>query len=134
MTIKTTAYLSFKDNARQAMDFYKGIFGGQLEAISMSEVMPDGPADLVGHAWLQAEHLELMASDTPPGTEFGGLAGFSLGLHGDDEATIRRYWDALGEGGEVTLPLEKAPWGDHFGMVTDRFGVSWGINIAGSTD
>ena len=53
-------------------------------------------------------------------------------LSGDDDAGLRRYWDALSEGGTVTLPLEQAPWGDSFGQLTDRFGVNWMVNIAGA--
>ena len=54
----------------------------------------------------------------------------SLSLSGDDEAELRGYWDGLTEAGTVAVPLEKAPWGDNFGMCTDRFGVPWMVNIA----
>lgn len=134
MTVKTTPYLSFRDNARSAMEAYQGIFGGELEIIPMSDVMPGGSEDLVGHSFLSSDHLEVMASDTPPGMDFAPPAGFSLSINGDDEPTMRRYWDALSEGGQVTMPLEKAPWGDYFGMLVDRFGTSWGVNITGASE
>jgi PhnB protein len=73
-----------------------------------------------------------MASDTPAGMSWQAPGGITISLSGDDEAELRGYWDRLADGGSVTLPLEKAPWGDSFGMVTDRFGVPWMVNIAGS--
>jgi PhnB protein len=59
-------------------------------------------------------------------------SGYSISLSGDDEATLRSSWDALVDGGTVGVPLERAPWGDTFGMCTDKFGVGWMVNIAGS--
>jgi PhnB protein len=71
-----------------------------------------------------------MAADVPSSMEVGPNG--TISLSGDDEATLRGYWDGLTEGGTVTVPLEKAPWGDTFGMCTDRFGVDWMVNILGS--
>lgn len=132
MTVKLTSYLTFKDNARQAMQRYQEIFGGQLEMVSMPEVMPglgDEHAELVGHAYLAADGIEIMASDSAPGQDFTPPAGFSLALSGEDEAVLRGYWDALADGGTVMMPMEKAPWGDIFGMCQDRFGITWGVNV-----
>jgi len=86
------------------------------------------------HAQLQAgDGLVLMASDTAPGQGEGFRAGdhMSVSLSGTDEA-LRRYWAGLAEGATITMPLEKQMWGDEFGMLTDRFGIPWMVNI-GST-
>ena len=56
----------------------------------------------------------------------------SISLSGEDEAELRGYWDKLSAGGNVTMPLERAPWGDTFGMCVDKFGISWLVNIAGA--
>ena len=74
--------------------------------------------------------LVLMAADTPNSMDHTPAAGFSVSLSGDDER-LRSYWDALSASGTTTVPLERAPWGDSFGMCTDRFGISWMVNITG---
>ena len=71
-----------------------------------------------------------MASDTPPGMPHHPGSTISVSLSGDDEGELRGYWDKLAAGGQVTLPLEKQMWGDVFGMVVDRFGIAWMVNIA----
>ena len=70
----------------------------------------------------------LMGADTPEGMEYQPQAGVSVSLSGDDEAKLSGYWERLSEGGTVTVPFEKAPWGDTFGMCVDRFGTSWMVN------
>ncbi|HET8587871.1 MAG TPA: VOC family protein [Candidatus Limnocylindria bacterium] len=129
-------YISFDGNARQAMDYYHQVFGGELRSTTFAEGgMPSEPADAgkVMHAQLDTPAgFTLMASDTATGMSWQAPGGITISLSGDDEAELRGYWDRLVDGGSVTLPLEKAPWGDSFGMVTDRFGVPWMVNIAGS--
>ncbi len=130
-------YISFSGDARQAMEFYQSVFGGQLDISTYGEAgMADDPnhQDKVMHAMLDTgDGLVLMGSDTPPGMPFEEGSRISISLSGDDEATLRGYWDGLvGAGGTAVLPLEKAPWGDWFGMVADRFGVTWMVNISGS--
>jgi PhnB protein len=136
VTVRLNPYISFRDDARQAMEFYASVFGGQLDISTFGESgMSDDPSqgDKVMHAMLDAgDGLVLMGSDTPPGMTFQDGQRITISLSGDDEATLRGYWDALtGGGGSVTMPLERAPWGDSFGMCTDRFGVNWMVNIAG---
>jgi PhnB protein len=122
-------YISFRDNARQALEFYKDVFGGNLSVNTFGEYGdPDQPgADGVMHGQLETDSgFTLMASDTPPGMEFGSGGGnISISLSGDDEQELRGYWDKLSEGGTVTMPFEKQMWGDLFGMCTDKFGVPW---------
>jgi PhnB protein len=135
MPSRLNPYLSFNGQAREAMDFYRDIFGGELTTSTYAEGgMSQGAddADRIMHAQLDAPNgLTLMASDTPPSMEHREPAGVSLSLSGDDDAELTGYWQKLSEGGTVAMPLEAAPWGDKFGMLTDRFGVPWMVNIAG---
>ena len=129
-------YLSFRDDARAAMEFYQAALGGELTISTFGEFGDaDAPeANLVMHSQLTTPSgFTLMGSDTPPGMEFEEGGRFSISLSGDDEAELRGYFDKLSEGGTVTMPLEKQMWGDVFGMVTDPFGVGWMVNIAGET-
>ena len=73
-----------------------------------------------------------MASDMPPGMDYQPGNTISVSLSGDDDDRLRGYWEKLAAGGTVTMPLEKQMWGDEFGMVTDRFGVDWMVNITQS--
>ncbi len=74
--------------------------------------------------------IVLMASDTPSSMEYKPGTNVSISLSGDDEAELKGYWEKLSVGGKITMPLEKAPWGDIFGMFTDKFGIAWLVNIA----
>ena len=137
MTARLNPYISFQGQAREAMDFYRSVFGGELTLSTYGESgMADDPAqaDKVMHAQLDAgPDLLLMGSDNPPGMPFESGSRISVSLSGDDEATLRGYWDGLvGGGGAVVMPLERAPWGDSFGMCADRFGINWMVNIAGA--
>lgn len=133
MNTQLNPYLSFKDNARQAMEFYHGIFGGKLDVSTFGEFQAtDDPSenDKVMHAMLTTEKgLVFMASDTPNGMEFTPGTNFSMSLSGADEAELRGFFEALAEDGTITLPLDKAPWGDTFGMVKDKIGINWMIDI-----
>ena len=136
MSVKLNPYLNFRTEARQAMELYRSVFGGTLHMSTFKEGgMPSSPADadLIMHAQLDVDGaMTLMASDTPPGMEFKPGSAVSISLSGNDEKKLRGYWDGLSSGGTVMMPLEKAPWGDTFGMFTDRFGIQWLVNIAGS--
>ena len=124
MPSKLNPYISFNGRAREAMNYYHDVFG-----------MADDPAasDLTMHAQLDTPNgMTLMAADSPPSLPYQAPAGVSISLSGDDDAELSGYWQKLSEGGTVTMPLEAAPWGDKFGMLTDRFGVGWMVNIAGS--
>jgi len=72
-----------------------------------------------------------MAADTPSEMEYHPGASISMSLSGDNERELRSYFEKLSTGGQIVMPLEKAPWGDAFGMFTDRFGVNWMVNITG---
>lgn len=127
-------YLGFRENAREAMTFYQSVFGGDLALSTFGEFHASedpAEADKIMHGMLTASNgLVLMGADTPNGMELATGSSISVSLSGDDEAELRGYWDKLSaDGGTVTVPLERAPWGDIFGMCTDRFGTAWLVNI-----
>jgi PhnB protein len=128
-------YISFKDNARQAMEFYKNALGGTLTLSTFGEnhaSSDPGEDALIMHAALETDGgMTLMGSDTPKGMEYKPGTNIGISLSGDNETELRGYWDKLNEGAMVTMPLEKAPWGDTFGMLTDKFGIKWLVNITG---
>ena len=135
MPTKLNPYLSFKDNAREAMEFYKTVFGGRLEMTTFKEFhasQDPSEDDRIMHGMLETENgITLMGADTPEGMEYSTGSNFSVSLSGDNEAELRGYWEKLSVDSTIIMPLEKAPWGDTFGMLTDKFGVPWLVNIAG---
>ncbi len=136
MSVVLNPYLSFRTNAREAMEFYRAVLGGELTISTFADLhASEDPAEqnLVMHSVLTTPNgLTLMGADTPSTMEFRVGTNYSVSLSGDDEPTLRGYFDGLSDGGTPGVPLEKAPWGDSFGMFTDRFGVSWLINISGA--
>ncbi|HUR76615.1 MAG TPA: VOC family protein [Acidimicrobiales bacterium] len=135
MSVTLNPYINFNGDARAAMEFYRSVFGGELNVMAFSDLpeMPTDPEekDKVMHAMLTGDNgIVLMGADTPNGQPYEAFNG-SISLSGDDEAVLTGYFDKLSAGGEVGEPLTKAPWGDTFGMCTDRFGVRWLVNIAG---
>ena len=126
-------YISFQNNAaRQAMEFYKDVFGGTLNLNTFGEYGdPNAPGgDGIMHGQLETDSgFTLMGADAPPGTEINPGDNITISLSGDDEQELRGYWDKLSRGGTVTLPLEKQMWGDLFGQCTDQFGIQWMVNI-----
>ncbi|SCF14371.1 PhnB protein [Micromonospora viridifaciens] len=131
--IRLNPYLSFRDTAREAMEYYQRVFGGTLTVSTFGEFGNPGPglADLVMHSQLETDRgFTLMASDTPP--EMTPTVGnnVAVSLSGDEADVLRGYWDMLVDGGTVTVPLEKQMWGDEFGMCVDRFGIGWLVNIS----
>lgn len=134
MPTRLNPYISFQDTARDAMEFYRSVFGGELTMNTFGQYGDQGPAaDRIMHAsLLTGSGLALMAADTPEGMEYRPGRNVAMSLSGEDEAELRGYWDKLSEGGTVEVPLEKQVWGDTFGSCVDRFGISWMVNIAGT--
>lgn len=133
MQTRLNPYLSFRDTARDAMEFYRSVFGGELTVSTFGDyhASPD-PAEQekVMHSMLTSDSgLVLMGADTPNSMDYTQGDSVSVSLSGDDDAELRGYWEKLIDGATVQQPLEKAPWGDSFGMCTDRFGVHWLVNI-----
>ncbi|MFF1356281.1 VOC family protein [Streptomyces sp. NPDC058297] len=134
MASRLNPYLSFAGDAKQAMEFYKNVFGGDLSVNTYSSFgskTPPGYADKVMHGMLEAPNgFTLMGADNPPGMELKQGNNFSVSLSGDDADELRGYWEKLSAGGNVAVPLEKQMWGDVFGMCTDKFGIGWMVNIS----
>jgi len=132
-----TPYVSFRDNAREAMEFYKSVFGGELTVSTFGDFQAsDDPSEQnkVMHSQLTSPSgFVLMAADTPNSMDYTPGTAISISLSGDDEPELTGYYEKLVDGGTVTEPLAKAPWGDSFGMCVDRFGINWLVNIAGPT-
>jgi PhnB protein len=125
-------YVSFSDNAREALEFYKDVFGGNLSINTFGEYGDSNApeANNVMHGQLETDGgFTLMASDTPPGMDFNPGSNITISLSGDDEQELRGYWEKLSEGANVTMPLEKQMWGDVYGQCTDKFGVQWMVDI-----
>ena len=134
MSVTLNPYIGFRDQAREALDFYHRVFGGELKTMTFAEggmVQDPADADKVMHGQIVAEDLTLMASDAPASMPTPTESNISVSLSGDDEARLTGYWEGLADGATVIEPLMKAPWGDTFGMLTDRFGVTWLVNVSG---
>ena len=136
MTSRLNPYIQFKDNARAALEFYQGVFGGDLTVSTFGEYGdPSQPgADGVMHGQLESPSgYTIMAADTPPGMDHNPGSNIAVSLSGDDPDELHGYWDKFAASGQVQVPLEKQMWGDEFGMCVDQFGVGWMVNIAGES-
>lgn len=134
MASRLNPYVSFRDNAREALEFYASVLGGDLTLSTFGEFPGAGPelADKIMHGQLETPAgFTLMAADTPPGMDYQPGTTITISLSGDDAQELRGYWAALAEGADIQTPLEVQMWGDEFGQLTDRFGVSWLVNISG---
>lgn len=133
MVSRLNPYLSFTGNARQAMEFYQSVFGGELTVNTFADFgNADADfADQVMHSHLDTDRgFTLMGSDMPPGMKDVVVGNnMVVSLSGDDADDLRGYWEKLSDGATVTTPLEKQVWGDEYGACTDKFGVEWMVNI-----
>lgn len=136
MTTRLNSYINFRDNARDAMEFYHSVLGGELNISTFGDFQASNdPADKdkIMHAMLTSpSDLVLMGADTPSYMDYNPGDNISLSLSGEDEAELRGYWDKLSDGANVTQDLVPAPWGDTFGMLVDKFGITWLVNITGA--
>jgi PhnB protein len=134
MQTRLNPYLNFRDNTREAMEFYKAVFGGKLILNTFKEfnASHDPSEDnKIMHSMLEADNgITFMAADTPNDMEYRPGTNLNMSLSGDNETELRGYFEKLSAAGTVMMPLDKAPWGDMFGMVTDKFGIQWLVNIS----
>jgi len=129
-------YLNFDGNCRQAMRFYERCFGGELSLMPFSEMQggnfPPEAKDRIMHARLsKGTAVLLMASDTMPGHgyDFRQGSNFSIMVPCESAEEIDKLFAALGENGQVTMPLQNTFWSARFGMLTDQFGINWMLNF-----
>jgi PhnB protein len=130
-------YLNFSDTCEEAFNFYKSVFGGEFVTVmrfkeTPAEVMevPASEAEKIMHMALPiGQGTILMGSDVPEamGAVTTGT-NFAISISTDSEAEATTLFNKLSAGGQVTMPLEKAFWGDYFGMLTDKFGVQWMVS------
>ena len=127
-------YLTFDGTCAEAMRFYERTLGGRLETVMtfaespMKDQIPPGSAGRILHARLRIDDRVIMASDAMPGQPYEGIRNVHLALMYDDVAEGRRVFDALAEGGRVTMPLAKTFFAEGFGMLVDRYGMPWMVN------
>lgn len=130
--IKLNPYLNFPNQTAEVMKFYQSVLGGELKMQTFGEMSADFPEEkkaLIMHAVLESDALTIMASDGQANEKIVQGTNVSLLLSGTDGSALRGYFDGLSAGGTITEPLVKAPWGDQFGMFTDKFGIPWFVNI-----
>jgi len=135
MSVLLNPYINFNDQAEAALTFYKSVFGGETEISRFAEFpdlpmpVPEDQKNLVMHGVLKSGDLQIMAADSKPMGEVKVGNNITISLSGDDETKLKKYWEGLTDGGAITMPMNVAPWGDQFGMLTDKFGINWLVNI-----
>lgn len=133
MSASLSPYLNFNGNAAEAMKFYQSVLGGDLNVQSFGDAgMAQNPADKdrTVHAALTSDAITLFASDGRPEEQVKFGDNVHLSLQGNDAAGMTKIFNGLSAGGHVDMPLAKQFWGDTFGMLTDKFGVHWMVNVS----
>lgn len=138
MSIATTAHINLRGTAREALTFYRSVFGGDLVAVSYRDahsVTEEAEADLVMWGQVRSEAgFHVMAYDVPAARPYdAGVAPYFVSVRGADADEVTGYWEALtaeGSGTSVVVPLAPAGWAPLYGMATDRFGVTWILDVA----
>jgi PhnB protein len=129
-------YLTFNGNCEEAFTFYKSVFGGEFPYIGRFKDMPptdgmnvpESEGEKIMHVSLQiSKETSLMGSDSSEAFGQATIVGnnFSISINADSEEEADKLFNALGEGGQIKMPLGKTFWGSYFGMVTDKFGIAW---------
>jgi PhnB protein len=132
MASQLNPYLTFNGNAREAMEFYQSVFGGDLRVSTFGEFGAPDPAiaDKVMHAALTTpKGYILFASDSGPGMAYNPGNSMTVSLSGDPGEGLEDAWEKLADGGTVSMPFEKQVWGDLFGQLVDKFGVPWMVDV-----
>lgn len=134
MTVTVTPHLNFRGDARAALAFYHAVFGGELTIATYSDMGGDDAtvADHVAFGQVVAENgFRIMAYDAYPHLDWDrGRDPFFVSLRGTDAEQLRRCWDGLADGAAVRQPIGPAPWAPLYGQLTDRFGITWVLDIA----
>lgn len=137
--VQLNPYLSFKNQAREALEFYQSVLGGELTVSTFGDMPMEGmnnpdDAHLVMHGQLEAPGgLTLMAADTPSFMEYTApTSGITVSLTGGpaDHEYIKAAYEKLSDGATPGVPLDLAPWGDYYGQLTDRYGIPWMFDIS----
>lgn len=135
MSIATTTHLNFRGEARLALAFYQSVFGGEQMTISYRDAgaiqNPDEADQVMWGQVASDDGFRVMAYDVPSAIDFdAGIIPVFVSVRADDPAEIKRYWERLSEGAEIVQPLAPAGWAPLYGMLKDRFGVTWVLDVA----
>ncbi|WP_415975700.1 VOC family protein [Rhodococcus sp. 077-4] len=151
MTIETTTHLNFRGDARAALEFYRSVFGGETVMSTYGDVgMPQGLPDSDNVVFGRVENesgFRIMAYDIPGHTAAAATGAtyrengttvtdqpFFVSVRAQTIEELQGYWDALSSGGKIVEPLAASAWSPGFGMLTDRYGVTWSLDVATSND
>jgi PhnB protein len=134
MAMHLTSYLNFDGKCEEAFKFYENCLNGKITQLVTFDSMgpghvPEGWGHKLMHAQMTVGSQELMGSDAPP-DRFERQQGFSMSVHVDQPAEAERIFTALAQNGTVRMPIQKTPWAEKFGMLTDQFGIPWMVNCA----
>ncbi|MEV5703818.1 VOC family protein [Actinoallomurus sp. NPDC052274] len=135
MSVTTTTHLNFRGSAREALDFYQSVFGGRTVAVTYKDagdVRNENEADWVMWGEVVGDNgFHVMAYDVPSQRPWDqGENPFFVSVRGDDADEISALWHKLAKGSTVVQPLEASQWAPLYGMLTDRFGVTWVLDVA----
>jgi PhnB protein len=133
MTITVTPHLNFRDSAREALEFYRSVFGGELTIVSYADMGNPDPATAERVVWGQVageNGFRIMAYDAYPHLPWDrGQQPFFVSVRGRDPTELQGYWDALADGAAIVQPIGPSQWAPLYGQLTDRFGVTWVLDI-----
>lgn len=135
MTVLTTPHLNFRGDARAALEFYHSVFGGQIVLVTnqnaFSVETPEEADQIKFGQVVGANGFQLMAYDVPASVAYGrGEKPFFVSVRGDSADEIADLWGRLVEGSTIVADLAPSPFSPAYGMVTDRFGVTWVLDVA----
>jgi len=134
MTITTTTHLNFRGDARAALEFYQSVFGGQLVALSYADAQRETTPAEADHVLFGSvtsdEGFRIMAFDVLAGRAYDpGTIPVFVSVRVTDAAAITGYWEKLVDGGTIVEPIGPSQWSPLYGMLTDRFGVTWVLDV-----
>lgn len=135
MTVSVVTHLNFRGDARAALEFYQSVFGGDLVVMTYEDAHSvHDPTEATQVMWGQVDAtngFRVMAYDVPARLPFRqGENAFFVSLRGQTSAEVTDYWGRLSEGATVQQPLQPAQWAPLYGMLTDRFGITWVVDVA----
>jgi PhnB protein len=135
MSVAAVTHINLRGTARQALEFYQSVFGGEIAMITYHDAgHVQHPADAHHVMWGQVDAsngFRVMAYDVPVGTPWNlGENAYFVSLRGDAAEEIAALWKKLSAGATILRPLEKAQWSPLYGMLKDRFGVVWVLDVA----
>jgi PhnB protein len=125
-------YLMFNGNCAEAMKFYQSVFGGELKMQTYGETkapVADNEKNKIMHASLRQNMLSFMGSDGTTDRPVAMGNNIQMAIMGENDEELRKYFSGLSVGGKIQSPLKKESWGDTFGMLIDKFGIHWMVNI-----